>query len=97
MGWDRGYYYRAHKLNGRVVREYIGAGLPGRLCSELDALERQRREEKREEERKQREDLDALDAPVDELSELVDRLASVTLEAAGFHRRKGQWRKRRVQ
>jgi len=23
MGWERGYYYRVRKVNGRVVRDYI--------------------------------------------------------------------------
>ena len=28
MGWDRGRYYtRSKKVNGRVVREYVGSGL----------------------------------------------------------------------
>jgi hypothetical protein len=27
MGWDRGRYYtRSRKVNGRVVREYVGTG-----------------------------------------------------------------------
>mgnify|MGYP001195279299 CR=1 FL=1 len=38
MSWEyRGkqgpYYTRTRKVNGRTVREYIGAGLPGRLAA----------------------------------------------------------------
>jgi hypothetical protein len=29
MGWERGYYYRAKKVNGRVVNEYVGPGMVG--------------------------------------------------------------------
>ena len=46
MGWDKGRYYtRSKKANGRVVREYVGAGRVAELVAQMDALERERREE----------------------------------------------------
>jgi hypothetical protein len=97
MGWDKGRYYtRSKKLNGRVVREYVGAGQIGALAAEMDTLDREQRQRKRDDERTRRTELDALDASVDELFELTERLVRATLSASGFHEHKGQWRVRRV-
>ena len=42
-------------------------------------------------------ELEALDAPLNELNDLADQLARTALMAAGFHQHKrGEWRKRRV-
>jgi hypothetical protein len=98
MGWDRGRYYtRSKKINGRVVREYIGTGEVAELVAQGDALERQQREDERAEEKAKRAELEALDAPLDELDKLADLLARAALVVAGFHQHKrGEWRKRRV-
>ena len=43
MTWDgRGYYYRAKKVNGRVVRKYVGAGPLAKVMAEFDAMERKK-------------------------------------------------------
>src|SRR5438552_196115 len=99
MGWDRGRYYtRSKKVNGRVVREYIGAGRVGELVAQLDALEREGRETERAACRAQRAELEALDGPLNELNDLADLLARAALVAAGFRQHKrGEWRKRRGQ
>jgi hypothetical protein len=98
MGWDKGRYYtRSRKVNGRVVREYIGAGRIGELTAQLDAIERQQRAHKRAE-RKVAQDLAAEhDALLRELNERVDLAARAALLAAGYHQHKrGEWRKRRA-
>jgi hypothetical protein len=99
MGWDRGRYYtRSKKVGGRVVREYVGTGRVAELAAELDAIGRQQREAERAAWRTERAELEALDAPLDELNDLADLLAHAALLAAGFHRHKrGEWRKRREQ
>jgi uncharacterized protein involved in exopolysaccharide biosynthesis len=96
MGWDkRGYYYRARKVNGRVMREYVGAGPVATLSAELDELERQERAERRAVEKAEREAIEALDKPVAELNELVEQVARAALLAAGYHQHKrAEWRKR---
>ena len=98
MGWDRGFYYRVRKVNCRVVREYVGRGPIAELVAQMDALERQQREAERAAWLAKRAELDALDAPLDELNDLAELLTRVALVAAGFHQHKrGEWRKQRVQ
>src|SRR5262249_5335374 len=89
MGWDKGLYYtRSQKVNGRVVREYVGSGYVAQLAAQLDALERDRR-------KLEATDLclaKAMEAPLDaemkSLGEMADRVARAALLAAGFHRHK---------
>jgi hypothetical protein len=57
MGWERGYYYRAKKVNGRVVKEYIGPGIVGRMAELDDLFAREDRELRRIKERIEREEL----------------------------------------
>ena len=93
MAWDKGRYYtRSRKVNGRVVREYVGTGEAAERAARQDAVARQEREARRS----VREELAALDAPLDELAELTDLLARAALAAAGYRRHhRGEWRKRR--
>jgi hypothetical protein len=99
MGWDKGRYYtRSRKVNGRVVREYVGTGDLAYLVAQADALERQRREAERAARWAQRAELDALDAPLKVLNELADLAARAALGAAGFwQHNRGEWRKQRVE
>jgi hypothetical protein len=99
VGWEKGRYYtRSRKVNGRVVREYVGTGRIAELVAEMDAIEHQRREVERAARQAERANVDALDAPLDELNDLVELLARAALVAAGYHQHKrGEWRKQRVQ
>ena len=101
MAWEkreRGgpYYTRSKKVNGRVIREYVGGGALGEIAARMDALERRRREEKAALWREEREGLEALDGITEELYEAAETLTNATLVAAGYYRHKrGEWRKRR--
>ena len=95
---DRGglYYTRSKKVNGKVIREYVGGGLLGQLAARIDSDERRRREEKAALWRQERESLEALDGLTEELYEAAEVLAKAALLAAGYHQhRRGEWRKRR--
>lgn len=98
MGWERGYYYRVRKKNGRVVREYVGAGQAADLVAQRDALEREQRRLKVLEHRHEKDELKALDAELRAVNERIDLAAHAALLAAGFHlHKRGEWRKRRDQ
>jgi hypothetical protein len=98
MGWERGYYYRVRKVNGRVVREYFGAGEVAHLVAQMDALERERRRLEALEKRQEKDELEALDAELKPVTERIDLAARAALLAAGFHlHKRGEWRKRREQ
>jgi hypothetical protein len=96
MAWERGYYYRVRKVNGRVIREYFGRGSLAELVAEEDAIERKRREAERAMRRAKQAELDALDAPVKELNAIADLLARAALLVVGFQQHnRGEWRKTR--
>ena len=98
MGWERGYYYRVRKENGRVVREYFGSGEPAAVMAQLDALEREQRQRNAMKRRQVKDELKALDADLEAMSEEIELAARAALLAAGFHQHKrGEWRKRREQ
>jgi hypothetical protein len=100
MGWEpRGnglYYFRYRKVNGRVVREYVGAGAVAELAAAADALRRADRraatEARRAEEASWREAL----APLLELGHVADLLARAALLGAGYRQHaRSSWRMRR--
>jgi hypothetical protein len=99
MGWEKGgrYYTRSKKVDGRVVREYVGTGRVTELVAQMDAANRQDREDERAALRAERAELDALDARVEALCKTADLVARAALLAAGYHQHKrGEWRRRRV-
>jgi len=101
MSWEtrngRGRYYtRSRRVDGQIVRQYIGRGPFAELIAESD---RQGGEQRRAEaaRRAARMSQDAaLDAQVGEVCRLADLLARGVLLAAGFHNHHGEWRKRRA-
>jgi hypothetical protein len=98
MGWERGYYYRVRKVNGRVVREYVGAGEVAELVTQMDALKREQRRLKALEQRQEKDELKALDTELKVVNERIDLAAHAALLAADFHlHKRGEWRKRREQ
>jgi hypothetical protein len=98
MGWDRrGYYYRVKRVNGRVVREYVGGGKVAELLAQMDELEREKKQVERAKEQAARDEDAARERPLEELVELTELLARAALRAAGYHRHKRcEWRKARA-
>ena len=95
MGWERGYYSRSRKVNGRMVKEYVGTGRVAELAAQLDAIKHQEREHEKAAWQEEKARLDALDANLAALIEMTDLVATAALLAAGFHQHKRQWRRKR--
>lgn len=101
MAWEarrRGttYYTRFQKVDGRVVRRYVGTGWVGELAAAEDALHREARERAQADRRTERERLAELDAPLEALDAKAEALHRAALVLAGYRQHdRGQWRKRR--
>jgi len=89
------YYYRSVRDGEKVRKVYVGAGELACISHEGDILRKTEREAQREKQRAELERLDALAAPVEELSEAAEVLARAHLIAAGYHRHKGEYRRAR--
>src|SRR5215213_377465 len=90
------YYTRSRREGGRVVREYVGGGVLGKIAALQDEYERRTREEEAALENEEHQRLEELVAPVDELCEAAEVLARAALVAAGYRRHnRGEWRKKR--
>ena len=100
MGWEerggRRYYYRARKVGGRVVKEYVGSGPMAELVASQDAAARAERAAVAARLRAERERVAPAEADLAAIEEVAEALARVSLVAAGYRRHKrGEWRKRR--
>src|SRR5262245_29559451 len=91
MGWDRGRYYsRSRRVNGRVVREYVGAGAVAELIAAKDAERRAERiaaaaHVAAADETAARA-LDAVEVTLDGLARTADAATRAALEGLGFRR-----------
>jgi stress response protein SCP2 len=95
MSWERGYYYHARKVNGHVVKTYVGKGLDRQMMVQLARLNRDHHELLAIAGRNERQRLQELDDLLDKLTNAAEALMRASLEAAGYHQHRGQWRKKR--
>lgn len=90
------YYTRSRRVDGRVVREYIGVGPLAELMAAEDAERRAERMRQRQAWNAERSELEAIESSVDRLSDALSDLTSLVLVNAGYYRHhRGGWRKRR--
>ena len=101
MSWERRkrggqYYYRAKKIGGRVVKQYLGAGPVAELMATHDAQERTDRLAAAQVRRGERELLTNLDEVIQVPLDAIESLLRTHLVLAGYHRHaRGEWRRRR--
>lgn len=102
MSWEsrngRGRYYtRSKRVNGRIVREYLGSGPVAEIVAAQDAESRAERLEERLARIAAKEEIKAAEALVERCRKRVAGVTGVALLSAGFHRHhRGKWRKHRV-
>lgn len=99
MGWEkrngRSYYYRKRRDGDHVVSEYVGSGALAAICAQTDAESRQERENERRARQQERDEDALIDTELAEATSMFKTLTECCLLAAGFHKHKGQWRKKR--
>lgn len=99
MAWEaRGrnlYYYRKKRIGRTVVSEYVGRGLAAQKIALMESAERKKRYETIRAMRQQEEEFSSFNNRVTQGSLLVDQMVKGFLIIAGFHKHKGQWRRRR--
>ncbi|MFN7948464.1 MAG: hypothetical protein U0Z53_24140 [Blastocatellia bacterium] len=100
MAWEqrgnRQYYYRKQRIGNRVVSIYKGRRTKtSELLATMDEGRRQERMINRQMLREEREEFSAMDAEIEEISELMETLVEATLVATGHYNHKGEWRRKR--
>src|SRR5262245_12639665 len=98
MGWKtisgRQYYYTCEREGGKVSTRYFGGGRDAFLISQLEAARRSEGETRREDERAERERDATEERELAGWFDAVQALADEAMEQAGYHKRRGQWRRR---
>ena len=89
------YYYRSVRDGEKVRKVYWGSGELARIAHEREIMNRAARQHEQQESAKELERLEALAAPVLELSEAAEILLRAHLIDAGYRRRKGEYRRAR--
>jgi hypothetical protein len=89
------YYYQSERVDGRVRKKYVGTGEIAELVAHADETIRRTRAERRERVRAELEEARGLASAADELNEAAEILVRAEMVAAGYHRHKGEWRRRR--
>ena len=99
MAWERRggglYYYRSERENGRVRKRYVGRGEVAQLVAHADETRRAVRERRRRDERAELERARGISEAGAGLDAAAEALARAEMVAAGYHRHKGEWRRRR--
>ncbi|MSS72685.1 MAG: hypothetical protein EXS64_14520 [Candidatus Latescibacteria bacterium] len=95
MAWtkrQRGsrYYVRSERHGDKVITRYYGTGPIGIAVAAVF----EERDARRKAESEQREGIEAVERNMEDLDDLCDDLVRASLENAGYHLRRGEWRRR---
>ena len=100
MSWQRRdqrhYYSRSYRVDGRIVREYVGGGAAGEQAAAADAQRRAQRQAAAAALRAEQDRWDEATSTLQDLCHLSDLLVRAALLAAGYHQHaRGVWRRKR--
>ena len=90
------YYYRKKRVNGQVVFGYGGAGRWAEATQLVDQKESENDELQRQKEKYEKGQAAAIDGAVDQNLESIGELIESVLTGWGYHKVKGEWRKKRT-
>ena len=91
----RKYYSSSHRIDGKVVSNYIGDNMFGRHLAALAADRMATRRAQSLALHQARQALSDAESALIELDTSLNSLVAAYREACGYHLHKGQWRKRR--
>jgi hypothetical protein len=99
MAWERRgnglYYYQSERVDGPVRKKYVGTGDVAQAIAHADETIRRTKAERHEREQAELKEARGLASTDEDLHEAAEILAAAEMVAAGYHRRKGEWRIRR--
>ena len=91
------YYTRSRKVNGRVVRQYVGTGPMAELIALQDAERKASRLQEQQAWRREKAAMEAGEEAVSRSSAQLWDATRLILTTSGFYRHhRGAWRRRRV-
>jgi hypothetical protein len=99
MGWEQrgkqSYYYRKKREGGRVRSVYVGRGAVAQVRAEIIQKEQLDRKTEREAFRSARQADAEIDRQLATAEAAISAITNARLLADGYHRHKGQWRRKR--
>lgn len=87
------YYTRSRRVNGRVVREYVGSGDYALFAAALDERERTERVQEAADWRAERGAMNDERDNVRALGVAVEAALAAELADLGYHKERGEWRR----
>ena len=101
MGYElrRGgrYYYTACRVDGRVVKTYMGNGVAAQRAAAEVAASKQDRLDRRRRDLEFAQQLMLLSKDFDQFWLASERILNLAFVAGNYHRHRGEWRRRRAQ
>src|SRR5690349_6022159 len=92
---NKDFYYRKYRKGNRVISEYVGCGETAREAARLAQEARNKIKERSDVEKLEIEMLSKIDAEIDRTCNFLQEIVRGKLLIIGFHKHKGQWRKKR--
>lgn len=90
------YYYREKRVNGRLIRKYVGSGEHGEREAKLDADRRAARKAQLDAFHQAAAQFNEVGKPLQDLCGLTDFIMKASLTTAGYYQHDhGEWRCRR--
>lgn len=101
MAWEqrrgRSYYYRKLRTGRRVRSQYVGAELRAQMAAAADEDQRRHRAAQRAADRTARQAEAQIDRQLASVESAIAAMTHAALLAAGYHKHRGQWRKKRYE